>query len=60
MPRAFQYGPLGPLALNDFFDSNLNLKGFHEVNRITVHAGSARGTSGIITFEANDLEAPVE
>ena len=39
-----------PTCIEKFVESILNFKGFHEVNRITVHAGTACGTSGIITF----------
>ena len=52
--RASQHRPLGPPALNIFFESNLNFKGFHEVNRVTARAWTARGTSGIITFGEKD------
>ena len=40
----------------NFFESNLNFKGFHEVSRITARVGTVRGTSGIITFGENDPE----
>ena len=59
MPRASQYGPLRPPALKNFFESNLNVKGFHEVNRIIARAGTARGTGEIITFEEKDPEATI-
>ena len=57
VPRASQHGPLGSPALNNFFESNLNFKGFRKVNRITVRAGTERGTSGVITFVEKDPEA---
>ena len=57
MSRASQHWPLRPLALKNFFESNLNFRGFHEVNRITARAGAVRGTSGIITFGGKDPEA---
>ena len=31
----------------------------HKVNRIAARAGTARGTSGIITFGEKDLEATI-
>ena len=57
MPRASQHGPLRLPALKYFFEINLYFKGFHEVNTITAHAGTAHGTSGIITFGEKDPEA---
>ena len=50
MPHASQLGPLRPPALKNFFESNLDFKGFHEVHRIKARAGTASGTNGIITF----------
>ena len=32
-------------------------KAFHEVNIVTARAGTARGTSGIISFEEKDPDA---
>ena len=31
VPHAFQHGPLPQPALKNFFENNLNLKGFHKV-----------------------------
>ena len=59
MPRASLHGPLGPPTLNNFFESNLNFEGFHKVNGITAHAGTASDTSGIITFAEKDPEATI-
>ena len=44
--RASQHGPFLPPALENFFERNLNFKGFHEVSKITARAGTARDTSG--------------
>ena len=55
MSRASQHWSLCPPALKNLFESNF--KGFHEVNRITEHAGTARETSGIITLGEKDHEA---
>ena len=60
MPRAFQHGPLSPPALKNFFESNVDFKSFHQVNRITASAGTARGTSGIITHGEKDPEATLQ
>ena len=60
LPRASQHGPLRPPALKNSFESNLNCKGFHEINRTTARAGTARGTSGIITFWEKDPEATID
>ena len=57
VPRASQHGPLRPPTLKNFFENNLNFKGFHEVSGIRTRAGTALGTSGIITFGENDTEA---
>ena len=46
-----------PTCTENFFESKFNFKGFNEVNRITVRAGTARGTSVIITFREKDSEA---
>ena len=35
------------------------IKGFHEVKRITMPAGTAHGMSGIITFAEKDPEATI-
>ena len=59
MPRASQQRLLRPPALKNFFESNLNLKGFHEVNRVTAGAGTAGGTIGIITFGEKDSDATI-
>ena len=56
VPRASQHRPLHPPVLKNFFESNLYFKGFHEVNRITARAGTARGTSGMITLGEKDAE----
>ena len=56
MPRASQHRPLGPPALKNFFESNLNFKGLHEVNRIRARVGTARGTGGVITFGEKNPE----
>ena len=53
-------GRLSPPALINFFESNLNYKGFHEVSGIAARAGTARGTSGITTFVEKNLEATTE
>ena len=60
MPRSSQRGPLRPPALKHFLKSNLNFKGFHEVNRIKARAGTARDTNGIITFLEKDLEETIK
>ena len=57
MVRTSQHGSLPPSALKNFFESNLNFKGFLIVNRIAARAGTACGTSGIITFTEKDPEA---
>ena len=54
VPHASQHGPLRPPALKNFFENKLNFEGFHEVNRITAGAKTARDTSGIITFGEKD------
>ena len=53
-------GSLPPPALKNFFESNLNFKGFHEVNRIVALAGTARGASGTIIFGGKDPEATLK
>ena len=50
MSRASQHGLLRLPVLKNFFESKLNFKSFHEVDRITARTGTAGGTSGIITF----------
>ena len=57
MPRASQHGLLGPSALKNFFESNLDFKGFHEINRIRAHGKTACFTSGVITLREKDPEA---
>ena len=47
-----QHRPLRPPALKNFFQSNLDFKGFHKVQRITT-----RGTSGIIAFGEKNPDA---
>ena len=59
VPHASQHGPIRPPALKDFSESNVNFKGFHEVNRITARARTARGTSGVITFMEKDPEVAI-
>ena len=56
VPRELD-GPLRPPELKKFFESNLNIEGFHEVSRIIARPGTAHGTSGIITFGEKDPEA---
>ena len=56
MPGVSQHEPLDPPALNNFFESNLNFKGFYKISRITARAGIARG---IITFGEKDPEATI-
>ena len=57
MPRALEHRPLRPPALKNFFESNLYFEGFHEVSGIIARVGTARGTSGVITFGEKDPEA---
>ena len=57
MRRASQLGLLRQPALKNVFESNLTFDGFHEVNRITGRAGTARDTSEIITFGEKGPEA---
>ena len=44
VPRASQHGPLRQPALKNFFESSLNIKGCHEVNRITERTETAHVT----------------
>ena len=55
MPRTSQHRPLRPPALKNFFQSNLDFKGFHKVQRIT-----ARGTSGIFAFGEKNPDATIK
>ena len=57
MPRASQHGLLTPPALKNFFDSDLDFKGFHKVNGMTARSGTVCGKSGIIGFGEKDPEA---
>ena len=52
--------PLSPDALKNFFESNLDLKRFYEVNRITVRNGTGHDMSGIIIFGEKDPEATLK
>ena len=60
MPCASQQGLLRQHAFENFFDSNLKMQGFHEVNRISGRAGIVPGTNEIITFGEKDPEATIK
>ena len=57
MPRASQQRSSRHPTLKNFFQSNLNFKGFHKVNRIIERTGTTRDTSEIITFGKKDPES---